>query len=233
VGRSSPHLEDDETTHADTPPGTLGTRLRADARRNRERLLAAARDMFIEHGPAVPLDAIATRAGVGNATLYRRFPNRESLMRAVALDVLAGTAAEARAALAEEADAFQALARYMHRALGSRVAAVMSTIGDETGTDDEVLCLRNESARAMQHLIETAQQQGLLRPDVSFGDIGLLLVRLSRPLPGPIPRDVNEALAHRHLDFVLAGLRASPMFGDAHVSGPALTLGDLRSLPDQ
>jgi AcrR family transcriptional regulator len=232
VGKESPHREGSATTSDDTLPVAPGTRLRADARRNRERILVAARDMFIEQGPGVPLDAVATRAGVGNATLYRRFPDREALIRAVALDALARSAVEARAALAEETDAFRALARYMHRALDFRIAGVMSTIGEETGVDDdEVLRLRNESALAMQRLIETAQEQGLLRPDVSFGDIGLLLVRLSRPLPGSIPREVNDALGHRHLDFVLAGLRASPVTGDVRLSGPALTLGDLRSLP--
>jgi AcrR family transcriptional regulator len=232
-GEQVPTTGGRDTTDDETSPAAPGARLRADARRNRERILIAARDMIIEQGPAVPLDAIATRAGVGNATLYRRFPDREALMRAVAIDVLARAAAEARSAMAEEADAFRALARYMHRALDSRVAAVMSTVADETGTDGEVLRLRNETAGAQQRIIETAQEQGLLRPDVSFGDIGLLLLRLSRPLPAPIPREMNDALGHRHLDFVLAGLRTSPEIGDARVSGPALSLGDLRSMPDR
>ena len=61
--------------------------LRADARRNREHVLAAAREVFVEQGADAPLDEIARRAGVGIATLYRRFPDRAALLRAVALDV--------------------------------------------------------------------------------------------------------------------------------------------------
>jgi AcrR family transcriptional regulator len=72
-----------------------------------------ARDVFVEQGVDVPLENIAQRAGVGIATLYRRFPDRLALTRAVALFVLLQVAAEARAALAEERDSFQALRRYL------------------------------------------------------------------------------------------------------------------------
>src|ERR671937_2812476 len=86
--------------------------LRADALRNREHVLAAARAVFVEQGADAPLDDIARRAGVGIATLYRRFPDRDALMRAVVLDVLTNVGQQARLALAEEADGFQALRRY-------------------------------------------------------------------------------------------------------------------------
>ena len=62
--------------------------LRADARSNRDRLLLAARDAFVDLGPDAPLDEVARRAGVGIATLYRRFPDPAALMQAVALDIL-------------------------------------------------------------------------------------------------------------------------------------------------
>src|SRR2546428_5166844 len=113
--------------------------LRADARRNREHVLAAAREVFVEQGADAPLDEIARRAGVGIATLYRRFPDREALLRAVALDVLARAGDEARAAEAEEADPFGALGRYMHRALDLRISAVMpALLGHISFDDDEV-----------------------------------------------------------------------------------------------
>ncbi|HEV8175021.1 MAG TPA: helix-turn-helix domain-containing protein, partial [Actinoplanes sp.] len=102
--------------------------MRIDARRNRERLLNAAREVFAEQGVDVPLENVAQRAGVGIATLYRRFPDRVALTRAVALHVLIQVAAEARAAVAEERDAFQALRRYLHRALDLRIAAVMPVL---------------------------------------------------------------------------------------------------------
>src|SRR5262245_1196857 len=92
--------------------GPTARSLRADASRNRDQILAAARDVFIERGVDAPLDDIARRAGVGIATLYRRFPDRPALIAAVALDIMQQTTDEARRALSEEPDAFRALARY-------------------------------------------------------------------------------------------------------------------------
>lgn len=207
-----------------TPTG-VGA-LRADARRNRQLLLAAARDVFVEQGPDAPLDEVARRAGVGIATLYRRFPDRESLMRAVALDVLAKVGAEARAALAEEPDALSALLRYMHRALDYRIAAVMPALLGRIPfeDDDEVRQAREYAVKPVVEMVARAQQAGLVRSDIAFGDIGLMLVRLSRPLPGAFPRDVDEHLAHRHVDLFVQGLRRT----DGQLPGPAMTLEELR-----
>jgi hypothetical protein len=66
---------------------------------------------------------------------------------------------------------------------------------------------------------------------VAPADVGLLLVRLTRPLPGPFPPEVNQGLAHRHLDLVLAGLRSSNPSG-VSLPGPAMTFEDLRAMPD-
>src|SRR6059058_3759513 len=113
---SNTFVRDGDGTEA-TPSSGGAPRMRADARRNRDQILVAARDIFADHGPGAPLEEIARRAGVGIGTLYRRFPDRPSLLRAVALDMLSRVAQEAQLALAEEPNAFQALARYMHRAL--------------------------------------------------------------------------------------------------------------------
>jgi AcrR family transcriptional regulator len=205
--------------------------LRADARRNREQVLAAAREVFVEHGADAPLDEIARRAGVGIATLYRRFPDRESLLRAVVLDVLVRAGDDACAAEAEEADPFSALGRYMHRALDLRISAVMpALLGRISFDDDQVKQARQHAVAPVLRLIEAAHAAGRLRSDVAFGDIGTLLVRLSRPLPGPIPRELDVRLAHRHLELVLAALQAQPESTPTPLSGPALTLGDLQSL---
>ena len=205
--------------------------LRADAVRNREQVLAAAREVFVEHGADAPLDDIARRAGVGIATLYRRFPDRAALLRAVALDVLVRAGDEARAAEAEEADPFAALARYMHRALNLRISAVMpALLGHISFEDEEVKNARRQAVEPVLRLIEAAQAAGRLRADVAFGDIGLLLVRLSRPLPGPFPRELDMRLAHRHLELVLAALEAHPESRASRLSGPAMTLAELQGL---
>jgi len=220
--------------HGPTPgPGRVeGARpLRADARRNREQLMAAARDVFVEQGPDAPLDEIARRAGVGIATLYRRFPDRESLMRAVVLDVLARVGHEARLAQAEEPEALAALVRYMHGALDLRIAAVIpALLGQVTLDDDEMLRARDAAVRPVQAMIDRAHAEGTLRPEVTFGDIGLMIIRISRPLPGPFPRHVNESLGHRHLDLLVGGLVG---VGARQLGGPSLSLDDLRTMSSE
>lgn len=183
--------------------------LRADARRNHEQVLAAARDVFVERGAGAPLDEVARRAGVGIGTLYRRFGDRPGLLRAVVVDALEHTAAAAEQALAEEPDGFAALVRYMHAALDFRVSAVIPVVLETLDLeDDDVRAARERSAGLVQRIVEAAHADGSLPADVTFGDVGTLLVRLSRPLPGKVPADVDAGLAHRHLDFAIAGLRA-------------------------
>ncbi|CAM5628624.1 hypothetical protein SMICM304S_04250 [Streptomyces microflavus] len=99
-------------------------RPRADALRNRERIVTAAREMFVEFGPDVPLDDVARRAGVGNATLYRNFPDRAALTHEVVLAVTSRTTLRAEEAVAAEADPFAALSRFVHAAADERIGAL-------------------------------------------------------------------------------------------------------------
>jgi AcrR family transcriptional regulator len=204
--------------------------LRADARDNRRRLLEAACDVFIERGPAAPLDEIARRAGTGIATLYRRFPDRRTLVREVVRDALQRTIEEARQAAEDEPDPFRALARYMHRAIDVRTAAVIpALLGEIPFDDEEIRRARESGSAALQALADAAHQAGTLRTDVTSGDIGMLIVRLSRPMPGGFPPETNAGLSHRHLDLVIDGLRATAR-QPAQLSGPALNIADLRRL---
>ncbi|MCR3740054.1 transcriptional regulator, TetR family [Actinomadura glauciflava] len=204
--------------------------LRADARDNRDRILAAAREVFVEQGPGAPLEEISRRAGTGIATLYRRFPDRRTLTRAVALDALERTRDEVKRARDEEETAFAALVRYMHRVLDIRIGAVFPVLLDQIPFDDEeIAATREEGVAVMQEIVAAAQKDGDLRPDVTHGDVGMLLVRLSRPLPGPLPKETGEELAHRHLDLLIDGLRGGR---PGELGGPALTFDDLRSLGD-
>lgn len=210
---------------ASSPDGG-GRSPRADGRRNREALLAKAAELIAERGPAVPLDEIARAAGVGNATLYRHFPDRTVLLRAVATQVIGLSAQAAEQALAEEPDSYRALARYLREAVGVRVAWVMPAIAAAIGRDDDELeTLRARSIIAITALIDNAQRDGVIRSDVSFGDIGLLLIRLSRPLPPGHDRAVQGAVAQRHLAILLGGL--GPAAGP--LPGVGLTLADLRA----
>jgi AcrR family transcriptional regulator len=215
---------------ADAVDAVAGRRLRADARRNHGLILSAARDVFVERGPGAPLEEIAGRAGVGIGTLYRRFADRRSLMRAVVLDALVQTRQSAEQAVAEEPDSFEALTRYMHAVLDLRISAVIPLLLDKVDLDDEeLLPAREMSARAVQQIIDSAHAEGTLPENVTFGDIGLLLVRLSRPLPGPIPPELNDQLAHRHLDLLVGGLRPAGRGRDV-ITGPALSYQELRAI---
>ena len=201
--------------------------MRADASRNRQQVLAAAREVFVELGADAPLDDVARRASVGIATLYRRFPDRVTLQRAVGLDVLAQAAEVASCAEVEESDAWRALGRYMHGALDLRISAVMpSLLGSISFDDDEFVAAREAATAPVLRIIAAGQAAGQLRADIDFGDVGLLLVRLSRPLPGPFPRELDLQVAHRHLDLFLSALRPS----SAELPGPALSLPELQQL---
>jgi AcrR family transcriptional regulator len=200
--------------------------MRADARRNYEQLLAAARELIAERGPLVPLDDVARQAGVGIATLYRRFPDRDALLRAVVLDALQRTR-EAAEEAAASADPFEALATYLRRALELRVAAVMPQVLDEIDPDDvEVSEARDGSVKAITALVDAAHESGDLPADVTFLDVGMMLVRIARPLPGAMPADLKDDLARRHLDLFIRGLRA----GESELSGPAMDRDELAAM---
>jgi len=201
--------------------------LRSDARRNLEQLLDAARDLVADKGAGVALDEVAQRAGVGIATLYRRFPDRASLLRGVVLDALEQTRAVAGRAAEEHDDPFEALAAYLRDALELRVSAVIPQVLDVLDLDEpELAASREASAAATEALVDAAHQSGALPEDVTFADIGMMLVRIARPLPGPMSPELKHDLARRHLELFLRGLRG----GAGPLEGPALTRAELSDL---
>jgi AcrR family transcriptional regulator len=200
-------------------------RSRADALRNREQILRAAADLIVEQGPTTPMETIARRAKVGIATLYRHFPDRSVLLRQVAVDTLRQSSDEARSALAEEADAFTALARFMHNSIDLKIGAVMPILAARFPEDDELTEARAETREAHEALIHAAHSEGSLRPDVTAGDIGLLIVRFTPPLPGPISAEDNHRLSHRHLELMLDGLLR--FLSHEVLPGPAMSFEEL------
>jgi AcrR family transcriptional regulator len=198
--------------------------MRADARRNLEQLLTAARDLVAEKGAGVALDEVAQRAGVGIATLYRRFPDRSALLRGVVLDALERTRAAAEQAGDEHDDAFEALAAYLRAALELRVSAVIPQVLDVLDLEEaELAAAREASARATEALVDAAHTSGQLPGDVTFADVGMMLVRIARPLPGPMPDELKHDLARRHLELFIRGLRG----GSGELAGPELSRTDL------
>ncbi|WP_329368434.1 TetR/AcrR family transcriptional regulator [Streptomyces sp. NBC_00669] len=200
-------------------------RLRADATRNRERIVEAAREAIVEFGPDVPLDEVARRAGVGNATLYRHFTDRTELVRQVALSVMARTAQRAEDALAEEPDALSALQRFAFEAAEERIGALcpmLSTAFDraEPAVDHEA----RRMERAITAIMDRAQCSGQIRGDIAVGDLMVALTQLTRPLPGTGCIGFDRFM-RRHLQLFLDGLRAPAR---STLEGTAATLEDLQ-----
>jgi AcrR family transcriptional regulator len=182
--------------------------LRSDARRNHEQVLDAARRTVLRHGPAIALDEIAKEAGVGIGTLYRRFGDRDGLFKALVLDALAQTQEAAEKAGADHEVGFDAIEAYMVAALELRTPALVPLLMDRLDLHDAELGPQREAGAAvMQDLIDRAHDDGSLPRTVTFADIGTLLVRLSRPLPGPVTADADADLARRQLRLALLGMR--------------------------
>ena len=210
----------------------LGTRLRADARRNRDQIIAAAKVMFVEAGPDVPMEEIARRAGVGVGTLYRRFPDREALVEAVAEDSFRAVLDDVRAAAEQEPDAWRALVRLMGRSRDIRLAIRLSVLSsqnwDAIRADPRTRRFRAEFLSLLDRLVRDAQAQGALRPDVGVGDVAALISLLLRPVPTG-PDELIEAILERALVVMLDGLRANP---GSPLPGPAITGQDLERFHD-
>ncbi|MFG3202687.1 TetR/AcrR family transcriptional regulator [Streptomyces sp. NPDC048192] len=211
---------------ATSPAPRKVSRPRADAVRNRERIVAAAREMFVEHGPDVPLDEIARRAGVGNATVYRNFPDREALVREVVCSVMDRTAEAAEVALAESGDAFSALEHFVHTAADERISALCPMI---SSTFDQHHPDLEASRRRVEQLVEEVMRRavaaGQLRADVGVGDLLIAVAQLSRP---PAGTDClrGDRFVHRHLQIFLDGLRAPAR---SALPGRAVTVQELRA----
>jgi AcrR family transcriptional regulator len=143
---------------------------RADARRNHDLLLAAAKQVFTEQGPGAPLDDVARAAGVGNATLYRHFPSRQDLIVAVYADEVDDLCARGEQLLGAEpaGDAlFGWLATFIEHVAGKRDLA-LSLPGDRETLFHRWHSAMHETAAA---LVEQAKQAGDLRADVAEPDL--------------------------------------------------------------
>jgi AcrR family transcriptional regulator len=186
--------------------GLLQRPMRADARRNYDKLLDAARDAFTQDGPDATLDDIARRAGVGPGTLYRHFPTRQHLLEAVYL----GEVQEMCRAADDLADLspWDALVAWLRQYLS--FAATKRAVAGELVTyiDRDAEVFRNSRAAlvgAGDALVQAAQDAGALRPDTSFGEIGRLVGTIGGMSPTSGPEEIDRMFA-----IVLDGLRHQP-----------------------
>jgi AcrR family transcriptional regulator len=211
-----------------TTTATRHNRPRADAIRNRERILAAAREAFVAEGVEVPLDEIARRAGVGNATLYRHFPDRKSLLFHVLLYVNQRVIERAESLLEGDLDPFEALSEALLGTSEEGIGALCTVLVD-SGIDPEhpeLVASRERVTELTERMFERARASGQLRDDVGSGDLMLAVARLTRPFPGgECPGGL--VAARRHLQIFIDGLRAP---APSTLDGSALAMADLQDL---
>ncbi|HEU5434463.1 MAG TPA: TetR/AcrR family transcriptional regulator [Thermomicrobiales bacterium] len=181
---------------------------RADARRNRARLLAAAAELFAAEGSGVPIGEIARRAGVGVGTVYRHFPTKELLFAAVVRERLERLAAEARVLLAADdpGEAFFAFFRSLveggaaKKDLSDALAGAGIDIASHTGD------LASEVRDALAKLLLRAQRAGAVRADIAAADLYALLAGVLLAMD---QRRGDVALRDRIIAVVADGLRCS------------------------
>jgi AcrR family transcriptional regulator len=199
--------------------------LRADARRNRDQILAAAREIFTERGVDVAMEEIARRASVGVGTLYRRFADREALIRAVFHETYQVVEAEMRAALAESPTGWDALMRIMRQSawLHVSVQAKSPLVTAVVKADPSTSELRERVLDMLDEVVRRAQGEGSLRRDVGAGDLAVLFMSVVKQ-PHALTPEAGGLAPLRALAIMMDGLRAP---GSDELPGRRLTRADL------
>jgi AcrR family transcriptional regulator len=186
---------------AQTAPGSPK---RADARRNRERVLAAAREAFAAGGESTALEEVARRAGVGIGTLYRHFPNRQALLEALYVNEVEQVCRSAEELV--DADPWQAFSIWFERLIGYLITkrALASELLNYLDADAALFkeC-RTGLYAAGEPLLKRAQNAGAVRPDVEFPQVMQMVIGISK-----IPSEPDQI--EHILRIALDGLRYQP-----------------------
>jgi AcrR family transcriptional regulator len=178
---------------------------RADARRNYEKILTAAREAFAEGGESTALEEIARRADVGIGTLYRHFPNRQALLEALYVDEVEEVC-RAAAALDGE-DPWEALSGWFERFIGyvATKQALAAELFNYLDRNAELFQVSRASLYASgEPLLTRAQDAGVVRPDVEFPEVMQMVMGIAKVTAG------DPAQSERMVRIALDGLRYRP-----------------------
>jgi AcrR family transcriptional regulator len=176
---------------------------RAQAARNHQRILDAARQVFLAD-PAAPIATVATQAGVGMSAIYRRYPSKQHLLRRLAGDGLRRYLAAAQAALADHGDPWHAFTRFLGAIVDADTHSLTLRLA---GTFHPTQDLYDDAQRAQDltaALLERTKAAGAVRPDLDVNDLTFIFeqvasVRLDDPAR-------TRQLRHRYLGLLLDGL---------------------------
>ncbi|MBI3215062.1 MAG: TetR/AcrR family transcriptional regulator [Mycobacterium sp.] len=182
------------------------TTLRADAARNRDRLIAAAAELFAERGVNAPLEEVAKRAGVSIGTLYNHFPNRGALLDAVLPERLSEIRELACAALSA-ADPWQGFSEFLHGMFAVQAGdkAFNDAIARSPVGPVDVAAECGQSGGVLIDVVDRAHSAGVLRADFGAEDLATLIWAMSKVIA--MSAD-DDTVWRRHLGFLLDGLRA-------------------------
>lgn len=198
--------------------------MRSDARRNRERLVVAARELFASVGVEVSVREIARRAEVGMGTLYRHFPTRDDLVDAVledAYDEFVGIAEEALA----EPDGWTGFRRFVEGGLLLHASnrGLKEVLERRLAGKERARAMRRRIEPLVERLVARAQEEGNLRPDFRPEDVGMLFWGGDRVIE--LSASISPQLWRRYLGLLIDGLKteaATPL------EEPPLTRAQLR-----
>jgi AcrR family transcriptional regulator len=199
------HAEMTTTTTKGTDPAARP--LRADARRNRERVLDAARECFAQNGLDAQVDDIARAAKVGVGTVYRHFPTKQALAEAIAEDHFDRLATSARAGL-EDSDPWEGFSTFLRNS--AQAQAGDRALAEVMAAEPEVMCdaanRRADLHEALAALVHRAQDAGSLRRDLVPADVPMLICGVGRAtLAGSSGPTMSP---RRYVEIILDGLRA-------------------------
>jgi AcrR family transcriptional regulator len=189
-----------------TSPDQSERPLRADARRNRERILTGARAVFAESGSDAQMDDVARRAGVGVGTVYRHYPTKEALVVELVREKLKRFTAEARDALERDGEPFDVLTDLMRSnaealARDTGTQQVLAGAGEHIWT--QAAAEQNELLEVTSQLIDRARRAGTIRADATATDIAMLTCGVSATMAHP----ASGFDWRRHLDLLIDMLR--------------------------
>lgn len=175
------------------------------ARRNDPVIRQAAREVLTAN-PDAPMSAVAARAGVGISALYRRYANKEDLVRQVARDGLQQYLDVAEAAVADDREAWRAFTAFMERLLDAQTVAITTNLAGTFTPSTELIEMAERAAELNTRILRRAKTAGL-RPDVVVDDLSLILEQVSSVRLGDDRR--TRQLRRRYLQLFLEGLRSA------------------------
>jgi AcrR family transcriptional regulator len=199
--------------------------LRADAERNRRRLLDAAEEMFSERGLDVSVAEIAARAGVGRGTLFRNFATKDDLIAAIVGERMAEAAARGHELLDAD-DPGHALFEFLSEIVGRQQTdrALFEAVADTFLAKEEIAAAYTEFVGVLEQLVIRAQESGAVRGDIGALDLIVMVKGICEA--STALQNVNPQIADRQLDLARAALR--PDVGAEPLRGRPPTIDDMQ-----